>query len=102
VSGTRSCAQCRAGRWNSAFPRGPPEPSPLGTRKTGLQPGLSEHSVTERGRTRKQLVRLDVDAVCRELTPADSREREAWLETRALMRQTVGESMFEICWRRCN
>ena len=72
----------------------PPNPPEGGLRDSELF--VEESYVTERGRKRTRLVRVDVDAVCRGLTPATSADCEAWLNACALMRKTVGASGFEI------
>jgi DnaA N-terminal domain len=75
----------------SEHPPNPPE--------GGLHAGelfVEQVHVTERGRERKRFVRVDVDAVCRELMCPSLAEREIWVNARALMRRTVGESMFDI------
>jgi hypothetical protein len=75
----------------SEHPPNPPEGG-LGTGELSIE----ESYVTERGRRRKRLVRVDVDAVSRELTPPGAAEREIWLNARTLMRDAIGESTFEI------
>jgi hypothetical protein len=92
--------------------RGPPnarawkEPENHGTREHPPNPPqgeldngelfLEQSHITDRGRKRKQLVRIDVDALRRHLTPASPTQHQAWLSARALLLRTVGESTFEI------
>lgn len=57
---------------------------------------VEQSYVSERGRRRKRLVRVDVDAVCRKLTLPNSAEREVWLAASALLLGNVDESTFEI------
>jgi len=55
-----------------------------------------EAYVTERGRKRRRLVRVDLDAVRRGLGLPVVADRDAWGRIRARLREAVGESMFEI------
>ncbi len=57
---------------------------------------VEEGYVTERGRKRRRLVRVDLDAVRRGLGLPVLADRETWGRIRARLREAVGESMFEI------
>jgi hypothetical protein len=78
-------------RGTSENPPNPPE--------GGLCAGelfVEESYVTERGRKRKRLVRVDVDAVRREVAVPSASDREVWQAARAQLLGNVGESTFEI------
>jgi hypothetical protein len=72
----------------------PPNP-PEGGRRGG-DVFVEESYVTERGRKRKRLIRVDVNASRRALKLPSSGDREAWLQARALMLRAIGESTFDI------
>jgi hypothetical protein len=89
-------AYVRAGKepQNQGTSEHPPSP-PEG----GLRPGqvvIEEHYVTERGRRRTRLVCVDLDAVRRGLRAPTSADEDDWRRVRAVMRERVGESVFEI------
>jgi hypothetical protein len=76
--------------------------SPLAPRggRSSAEVFVEESYVTDRGRRRARLVRVDIEAVLAELAAPMSRDRHAWLEARALMLDAAGESTFDI-WLSC-
>jgi DnaA N-terminal domain len=52
--------------------------------------------VTERGRTRRRPVAVDLGAVRARLRAAGEADRATWEQVRAVLLDTVGESMYEI------
>jgi len=52
--------------------------------------------MTERGRRRRRLVRVDLDEVRRGLGIPTAADREDWWQIRELLQAAVGESRFEI------
>jgi hypothetical protein len=70
---------------------------------TPLQGGHSHDSilieqtyVTERGRRRRRMVRVDLDEVCRGLDIPTAADRRDWQQTREQLENTVGETTFAI------
>ena len=57
---------------------------------------VEETYLTERGRTRRRPVRVDLSAVRERLAAAGAAEQAAWEQIRARLLQAVGESTFEI------
>ena len=57
---------------------------------------VEETYLTERGRTRRRPLRVDLSAVRERLAAAGGAEQAAWEQIRARLLQTVGESTFEI------
>ncbi len=57
---------------------------------------VEETYLTERGRRRRRLVAVDLGAVRERLTAAGDADLAAWEQVRALLREAVGESTFEI------
>ena len=57
---------------------------------------VEETYLTERGRTRRRPVRVDLSAVRERLAGAGAAEQAAWEQIRARLLQAVGESTFEI------
>jgi len=86
----------RAGRepQNPRTREDPPSPPAGGSSPDEIL--VEEAYVTERGRKRRRLVRVDLDAVRRGLGLPVLADRDAWGRIRARLRETVGESMFEI------
>ena len=57
---------------------------------------VEETYLTERGRRRRRLVAVDLGAVRERLRAAGDADLAAWEQVRALLREAVGESTFEI------
>ena len=57
---------------------------------------VEETYVTERGRKRRRMVRVDVVAVRDRLATAGGGDREAWEQIRGLLLEGVGKSTFEL------
>jgi len=57
---------------------------------------VQETYVTERGRERRRSVRIDLGAVRHNLGLPSPEDRDDWQSIRTLLRETVGESTFEI------
>ena len=57
---------------------------------------IEETYLTERGRRRRRLVAVDLGAVRERLRAAGNADLAAWEQVRALLREAVGESTFEI------
>ena len=72
----------------------PPTPLPGGVRPT--RSSIEEAYVTARGRKRHRHVRVDLDAVRRGLGLPVLADRDAWERIRAGLRDSVGDSSFEI------
>ena len=85
----------RAGR-EPQNPRTLDPPSPPGGGSVAHEVLVEETYLTERGRTRRRPVRVDLAAVRERLAAAGAAEQAAWEEIRAGLLQAVGESTFEI------
>ena len=72
----------------------PPSP-PEGGSGTG-QVLVEETYITPRGRRRRRLVAVELGGVCERLRAAGDADVAAWEQVRALLREAVGESTFEI------
>jgi hypothetical protein len=72
----------------------PPSP-PEGGSGTG-QVLVEETYLTDRGRRRRRVVAVDLGAVRERLRAAGKEDLAAWEQVRALLREAVGESTFEI------
>ena len=57
---------------------------------------VEQSYVTERGRRRRRLVRIDLDEIRRGLGIPTAADRGAWQGIRELLEETVGESTFAI------
>ena len=57
---------------------------------------LEENYVTERGRNRRRLLRVDLAAVRSQFRAAGPEDRAAWAQIRELLLEAVGESTFAI------
>jgi len=88
-------ANARAGR-EPQNPRikDPPSPPEGGSRPDSMI--VEQTYVTERGRRRRRMVRVDLDEVRRGLGLATVQDRGAWQRIRELVGGTVGESSFAI------
>ena len=85
----------RAGR-EPQNPRTPHPPSPPEGGSGGERVLVEETYLTERGRRRRRLVAVDLAAVREGLRAAGEADLAAWEQVRAFLRETVGESTFEI------
>ncbi len=85
----------RAGR-EPQNPRTLDPPSPPEGGSVADQVLVEETYLTERGRTRRRPVRVDLSAVRERLAAAGAVEQAAWEQIRARLLQAVGESTFEI------
>jgi hypothetical protein len=72
----------------------PPQPPQGGS--SGEQVLVEETYLTERGRRRRRPVAVDLAAVRERLRAAGQEDLAAWGQVRALLRDAVGESTFEI------
>jgi hypothetical protein len=72
----------------------PPNPPEGGRHAPGLF--LDESYVTARGRKRPRRVRIDADAISRELAAPSAADQQAWAEARTLIRDRTGETTFDI------
>jgi hypothetical protein len=72
----------------------PPNPPEGGTGTDQLV--VEETYLTERGRRRRRAVQVDLAAVRERLRAAGKEDLAAWEQVRALLRDAVGESTFEI------
>ncbi len=77
-------------------PRTLDPPSPPGGGSVADEILVEETYLTERGRTRRRPVRVDLSAVRERLAAAGAAEQAAWEQIRARLLQAVGESTFEI------
>ena len=85
----------RAGR-EPQNPRTLDPPSPPEGGSVADEIFVEETYLTERGRTRRRPVRVDLSAVRERLAAAGAAEQAAWEQIRARLLQAVGESTFEI------
>jgi len=74
--------------------RNPPNPPEGGSPPDSLL--MEQTYVTERGRKRSRLVRVDLNEVRRGLGLPTHDDRASWEQVRALIRDAVGDSTFEI------
>ena len=88
-------ANARAGR-EPQNPRTIHPPSPPGGGSGRGQVLVEETYLTDRGRRRRRLVAVDLGAVRERLRAAGKEDLAAWERVRALLREAVGESTFEI------
>jgi len=72
----------------------PKPPGPGGSRPDSML--VEQIYVTERGRRRRRMVRVDLDAIRRGLETPTAADRREWQQVRELLEQTVGETMFAI------
>jgi len=72
----------------------PNPPGPGGSRPDSML--VEQIYVTERGRRRRRMVRVDLDAIRRGLETPTAADRREWQQVRELLEQTVGETMFAI------
>jgi hypothetical protein len=89
-------AIARAGREPQNPRTGEDPPTPLAG---GLSPDsilIEQTYITERGRRRRRMVRVDLDEVHRGLEIPTASDRRDWQQTRELLGETVGESTFAI------
>jgi DnaA N-terminal domain len=85
----------RAGR-EPQNPRTLDPPSPPEGGSVADEIVVVETYLTERGRTRRRPVRVDLSAVRERLAAAGAAEQVAWEQIRARLLQAVGESTFDI------
>jgi hypothetical protein len=85
----------RAGR-EPQNPRTLDPPSPPERGSVADEILVEETYLTERGRTRRRPVRVELSAVRERLAAAGAAEQAAWEQIRARLLQAVGESTFEI------
>ena len=85
----------RAGR-EPQNPRTVDPPSPPEGGSVTRELLVEETYVTERGRKRRRMVRVDVVAVRDRLATAGGGDREAWEQIRGLLLEGVGKSTFEL------
>ena len=86
----------RAGRepQNPRTRKDPPSPPEGGSSPDSVT--VEQSYVTERGRRRRRLVRIDLDEVRRGLGIPTTADRSDWQRIRELLEETVGESTFAI------
>jgi len=89
-------ANARAGRepQNPRTREHPPSPPEGGSSDASIL--IEETYLTDRGRTRRRVVRVDLDEVRRNLAPPSLADRGDWDRIRALVLDAVGESTFSI------
>jgi hypothetical protein len=89
-------ANARGGRepQNPRIPEHPPSPPEGRTPPDTLV--IEQTHVTERGRRRRRMVRVDLDQVRRGLRLPAPGDRADWHRIRDLLKEAVGESTFEI------
>ena len=89
-------ANARAGKepQNPRIPEDPPTPLAGGLSARSLM--IEQTYITDRGRRRRRLVRVDLDAVRRGLGIPTAEERRDWQRIRELLKAKVGESQFDI------
>ncbi len=85
----------RAGR-EPQNPRILDPPSPPAGGSAAGQVVVEETYVTERGRRRKRLVTVDLEAVRARLAAVEAADRAAWDQVRMLLLEAVGKGTFEI------
>jgi hypothetical protein len=85
----------RAGR-EPQNPRTTDPPSPPEGGSVDQRVLVEETFVTERGRTRKRVVPVDLGAVRARLKAAGGADRAAWEQIRGMLLDAVGDSTFEI------
>jgi hypothetical protein len=88
-------APTRAGR-EPQNPRTTDPPSPPDGGSGADRVLVEQTYVTERGRTRRRSVAVDLGAVRARLRAAGEADRAAWERARAVLLDAVGQSMFEI------
>jgi len=88
-------ANARGGR-EPQNPRTGNPPSPPGGGSRAGSMLVEQAYITERGRRRRRLVRVDLDEVRRGLGIPTAADREHWRGTRELLQAAAGESTFEI------
>ena len=93
--GENPAANARAGR-EPQNPRIEDPPTPLGGGSRPRSLIVEQIYVTERGRRRRRLVRVDLDEVCRGLGLPTADDLGDWRRIRELLEATVGESTFAI------
>jgi hypothetical protein len=86
----------RAGRkpQNPRIKKDPPNPPEGGLDRASIL--IEEGYVTARGRRRRRAVRVDLDAIRRELRIPGVEDRRDWEQIRIRLRDLVGQSVFEI------
>ncbi len=89
-------ANARAGREprNPRIPEDPP--TPLAGGRSARSMMIEQAYITDRGRRRRRLVRVDLDAVRRGLGIPTAADRRDWQRVRELLKAKVGESPFDI------
>jgi DnaA N-terminal domain len=87
-------ARARREPLNPRIREDPPNPPKGGSSRDSIL--VQERFITPRGRTRRRLVRIDLDEVRRGLGLPGAGDRSAWAQVRKRLRELVGESMFEI------
>lgn len=91
----RSRSTARTGRSPSQENgNNPPSPPDGGSSTDSVL--VEETYVTERGRRRRRRVAVDLAAIRAELAAPGRTDRAAWEQVRALLRESVGESQYEI------
>ena len=89
-------ANARAGRepQNPRIPEDPPTPLAGGRSARSM---MIEHTfISDRGRRRRRMVPVDLDAIRRGLGIPTAEDRRDWQQVRELLRAKLGESQFEI------
>ena len=89
-------ANARAGRepQNPRIPEDPP--TPLAGGRSARSMMIEQTFITDRGRRRRRLVPVDLDAIRRGLGVPTAEDRSDWQQIRELLRAKLGESQFDI------
>ncbi len=89
-------ANARAGKepQNPRTPEDPPTPLAGGQADRSMM--IEQNFITDRGRRRRRMVPVDLDAVRRGLGIPTAEDRSDWHRIRDLLRAKVGESQFDI------
>ena len=89
-------ANTRAGRepQNPGIPEDPPTPLAGGRSPRSMM--IEQTFITDRGRRRRRMVPVDLDAVRRGLVIPTAEDRRDWQEIRELLKAKLSESQFDI------
>ncbi len=91
-------ANARAGKepQNPRTPEPQNPPTPLAGGRADRSMMIEQNFITDRGRRRRRIVPVDLDAVRRGLGIPTAEDQRDWQQIRELLRAKVGESQFDI------